>query len=610
MNGFEDKDYDKDFELKTWRKLFTYMGIHKGLIKRLAFVFVVLAFIDSAFPLMTMYAIDTFIIAGEMETLPIFTGIYLGLIGLFCLMIYFLVYWGGQLETGITYTLRQAAFRRLQELSYSFYDKTPVGYIMARMTADAERIGDTVAWSFMDIVWSITTIIIIVIVMLFVNPFLTLIALTTMPFMVAFSIFFRKLMLKNQRAIRKQNSKITAAFAEGINSARTTKTLVREKSNLQEFDGLTGEMHSLSIKSAVLSAAFWPIIISIANIGIGLVLWHGGQAALMEAISFGTLSLFIGYTMQMFDPIQEIARMFANIQAAQASAERTIDLIETKPDITDTDEAVEKYGDLLNPKPANWPAITGAIEFKDVAFNYAEGEQVLENFNLKVAPGEKIALIGETGAGKSTIINLLCRFYEPVSGAVFIDGVDYRKYSQIWLQSNLGYVLQSPHLFSGTIEENIRYGKPHATQEEVEQAAKAVNAYDFIISLPEGFNAEVGEGGTKLSAGERQLISFARAILKDPKIFVLDEATASVDTVTESIIQQAVDKILQGRTSFIVAHRLSTIRSCDRILVINTGKIVEEGNHKTLLEKRGYYYNLYSNQFRDEVKARLLGEKG
>ncbi|MCL2610455.1 MAG: ABC transporter ATP-binding protein/permease [Defluviitaleaceae bacterium] len=607
MNEFEDQEYSSEFEFSLWKKLFYHLREHKGLAIRIAFFLLAIAIADTLLPLFTQYAIDTFIVGGSLESLPRFLMLYLITISAFSIFVFGFVLYAGKLQMAITHTVRKKAFARLQELSYSFFDTTPVGYIMARMTSDANRLGDTIAWAMLDTVWSVAMILFMIVVMLFHSPFLTLMVVVTMPILYLLVHFFRKLMLTNQRLIRKQNSKITAAFAEGINAARTTKTLIREQKNYEEFDDLTTGMRRLSVRATVLSAAFYPIIVLIANVVIGLVLWRSGVQLLDGRITIGTVSLFISYSMLMFDPIQQIARIFSEVQAAQASAERTVALIETEPDISDKPEAIAKYGSLLEPKEENWPKIKGDIKFENVSFAYKTGEKVLENFNLHIKPGEKIALVGETGSGKSTIINLVCHFYEPTSGRILIDDVDYTEYSQILIQSNLGYVLQGPHLFNGTIMENIRYGNLKATDEEVIEAAKIVNAYDFIEKLEQGFETNVGEGGSKLSTGEKQLISFARAILKNPAIFVLDEATSSIDTVTEQVIQKAVDETLKGRTSFIVAHRLSTIRSADRILVIKKGKILEQGSHKELLRQKGYYYDLYTNQFTREESEKILG---
>jgi ATP-binding cassette subfamily B protein len=309
---------------------------------------------------------------------------------------------------------------------------------------------------------------------------------------------------------------------------------------------------------------------------------------------------------QFFEPIRELARIFAEFQSAQASAERIFTMIETAPEIQDRTETVKRYGDIYHPKKENWPEMHGNISFQNVSFAYKEGEKVFSGFNLDVKAGETIALVGETGSGKSTIVNLACRFFEPTEGQILIDDVDYRNRSLLWLQSNLGYVLQTPHLFSGTLKDNIRYGRLDATDEEIINAAKLVNAHGFIMKMEQGYDNEVGEGGNRLSTGEKQLVSFARAILANPRIFVLDEATSSVDTETEQKIQEAIQKVLEGRTSFIIAHRLSTIRVADRILVIRQGTLAEEGNHHELLQHKGYYYRLYTNQFMEEHEAQVL----
>jgi ATP-binding cassette subfamily B protein len=354
------------------------------------------------------------------------------------------------------------------------------------------------------------------------------------------------------------------------------------------------------VKAAMFSALFLPIVISMGSVGTGFAIWIGGKSVISEAITYGTFVMFIAYTIQFFDPVSQLAGTIAELQNAQASAERIITLIETEPDILDSEEVIEKYGDLFNAKQENWEDIHGDIEFKDVCFSYKNGEKVFQNFNLKVKKGQTIALVGETGSGKSTLVNLLCRFYEPSSGEILIDGKDYRERSLLWLQSNIGYVLQSPHLFSGTIKENIMYGKLNATFDEIENAAKLVNAHTFISKLEKGYDTQVGEGGGNLSTGEKQLISFARAIVADPALFVLDEATSSIDTETERMIQDAIEKVLSDRTSFVVAHRLSTIVSADKILVIRNGKITESGTHRELLRRKGYYYNLYTNQLLED----------
>ncbi|MCL2852830.1 MAG: ABC transporter ATP-binding protein/permease [Defluviitaleaceae bacterium] len=624
---FEEQEFSKNFDAAAWKKIFAFAKRHKKLILGAMGFMVFDAGVDVVLPLTTMYAIDTFIVAREMDTFVPFVFVYLGLIALQTFSIYMFISFTGKIEASVIYDIRREGFRKLQNLSFSYYDKTPVGWIMARVTSDVQRIGDIVAWGVLDVFWTVTMITILVGVMFTLNTQLALILLVIIPPLIIVSMFFQRRIIKAQREVRKTNSKITGAINEGINGARTTKTLTRESGNFDEFSALTSDMRRASIRAGTLNAKFMPVVLSLGSIGLAMVLTNGGHLVMAGAISLGTLAVFVAYSLQMFDPIQHIAHIFSEMQAAQASAERTFSLMETEPDITDSQDVLRKYGDIEHPHPENWEEITGEIVFDDVSFAYntkpvsdeagseaddqspfGEAEKLLlRNFSLRVKPGEKIALVGETGAGKSTIVNLLCRFYEPTSGQIKIDGVDYRQRSQGWLHSNLGYVLQTPHLFSGSVMDNIRYSKPGATDDEVVEVARKMGAHDFIMKMEGGYGSNVGEGGSKLSTGERQLVSFARAILRNPKIFVLDEATSSIDTQTEALIQDAVDEALRGRTSFIIAHRLSTIRSADRILVIHGGAILESGSHKELLRARGHYYELYTNQIKKEAQERLLG---
>jgi ATP-binding cassette subfamily B protein len=606
LSALKEQEYNKSIDFRLWKDLFRYIKPYRNRIIALIVVMMGSGGIDVIFPLMNRYAIDNFIVTGRLGGLWVFAGIYAGLVALQAINVYFFIYIAGRIEMSLSYDIRKAGFKRLQELSFSYYDKTSVGWLMARMTSDVERLGATIAWSLVDLTWGGTAMIGGLIAMLYMNWKLALVSLAVVPFLGVISIYFQKRILGSYRIVRRTNSRITGAFNEGIMGAKTTKTLVREEENLKEFKSLTGEMYNSSVRAAVFSSIYFPIVIAMGSIGTALALWFGGRGVLLQTIGFGTLSAFISYVTQFFGPINELARIIAEFQNAQASAERVMAMINTEPDIVDRTEVIEKYGTEFEPKYENWEDIKGDITFKNVSFSYKEGEEVLENFNLEVKRGESIALVGETGSGKSTIVNLLCRFYEPVEGQILIDGVDYRERSQLWLQSNIGYVLQTPHLFSGTIRDNIRYGRLDATDEEIIEAAKLVNAHDFIMKMEDGYDSEVGEGGSMLSTGEKQLISFARAILADPKILVLDEATSSIDTETEQMIQYAINKLLEGRTSFIIAHRLSTIRSADRILVIKDGQMIEEGNHRELMRRGGYYYRLYTNQFREEQELSLL----
>lgn len=601
MNYFEEEEYkETKFDFAVWRKIFGHMAPFKKHIIIGMMAAVVLAGVDIVYPLINRYAIDEIIETGQVENYPTFLGFYIVFITIQAVMVFTFIWNAGQVQQKLSYSLRKKAFRRLHELPFSYYDRTPVGWIMARMTSDSRNLADILSWSLIDLSWGLLMMIGIAVVMFIINFKLALISLSVLPLLILASVYFRRKILKAYRKIRKENSKITGAFNEGITGAKTTKTLVLEEENFNDFDRLTSRMKKHSIRAAMFAGLYFPTILLISSVAIALVIYYGGSEVAAGLITAATLYLFTNYIMQFFEPVMQLANILARFQQAQASAERLLSLIEQEPDIYDTKEVIEKYGDAIDFKKENWEPLIGDVEFKDVTFKYNKGEKVLDHFNLQVKAGESIALVGQTGAGKSTIVNLICRFYEPTDGKLLIDGRDYKERSIGWLHDNLGYVLQSPHLFSGTIRENIRYGKPDATDEEVEEAAKMVEAHDFIIKFDDGYDTEVGESGARLSVGQKQLISFARALIADPRILILDEATSSVDTNTERSIQHAIDVVLKGRTSFVIAHRLSTITSSNRILVLEHGKILESGTHRDLIDQKGKYYDLYTNQFKSE----------
>jgi len=614
MQSFQEEDYTKRFDLSLWVKLLKIAKpYHKNLFLVVAFMSVS-AIMDVLLPRMNAYAIDVFIANNTTDGLLQFALVYMGMLAVQVTTIFGFIHQSGYVETGVCYLIRKQGFRKLQELPFSYYDRMPVGYLMSRLTTDTQRLADTIGWSLVDLCWGAVFLVACSVQMLVLNWKLALVVMLVLPPLAVISWKFQKGILSAYRQVRKRNSQITAGFNEGINGAKTTKTLVREDMNIEEFDQCAHEMRRSAVRAATLSSLFLPIVVSLGSLATAYALWQGGNQVLAGTVAatgmtIGTLQVFINYTVQFFQPVRDIARIFAELQSSQAAAERVISLLETEPDIRDTAEVEAVFGDNFHPKKENWPKLIGDIDFKDVTFRYKEGEKVLSHFNLHVDHGQTIALVGETGSGKSTIVNLICRFYEPTEGSILIDGADYRTRSQLWLQSNLGYVLQSPHLFSGTVADNIRYGRPDATDEEVRRAAQMVGAEPFILKMKEGYEANVGEGGNRLSTGQKQLISFARAILTNPAIFVLDEATSSVDTETEQLIQTAIQTVLSGRTSFIIAHRLSTIRSADRILVIQDGKIIEDGTHRQLIAKQGYYYNLYTNQFQEEQGLDILDGK-
>jgi len=602
----EEKEVIQGIATELWKKLFVYLKPYRKNLIYIGICMVVLAGIDVAFPLLTKYAIDHFILGQTLDGLVGFTALYMSAVVALAGTVYVFIAQGAVVEAGVIRTLRKLGFEKLQELSFSYYDKNAVGWMMARLTSDIQRLGEMMSWGLVDFLWGLSMMSFIIVIMLTINVGLALITLAIIPFLIMVTVYFQKRILKTSRAVRKINSKITGAFNEGITGAKATKSLVSEELQFGEFKETTFEMRRSSYRSAMYSAVYLPIVLTLGSIGLAFIVHFGGIEIQTGSITFGTLVLFTNYAVQFYEPVREMARVYADLQTAQASAERLIGLIETPLEIQDSEDVVAFYGDTFNPKRDQWETFEGNITFENVSFHYIEDEPVLKNFNLKVKAGEKIALVGETGSGKSTVVNLACRFYEPKHGQILLDGVDYKKRSQLWLHDQIGYVLQSPHLFSGTIRDNIKYGKLDATEDEIIAAAKLTNAHELIMKLDHGYDTQVGEGGAMLSTGEKQLISFARAVIKDPKLFILDEATSSIDTETEMLIQDAIDHVLKDRTSFIIAHRLSTIRSADKILVMRHGEIVEQGNHKTLMALGGYYYKLYTHQFIEEEEQHIL----
>lgn len=518
----------------------------------------------------------------------------------------------GRVELSVLRDLRKLSFDHLQTLSFSYFNQNSVGYIHSRVMSDTARIGELVSWVIMQGVWNFSYLIGVVIVMLSMNVKLTLLILAVIPLItVVFAIFQKKLVNEN-RHIREVNSKITGNFNEGITGAKTIKTLVIEDKVERDFVRDSKEMKRSSVMAQRYRSILSAMIGFASSIALAIVIWKGGELSLIgnDAIGYmdvGTLSLFMSYALGIIEPIRWIVDMISDLVREQVNIERLTKLLETKSDVTDTPEVIEKYGDTFSPKKENWEELHGDIEFRDVSFKYPDGDEyILEHFNLKIPQGSNIAIVGETGAGKSTLVNLVCRFYEPTSGQVIIDGRDARERSQLWLHSNIGYVLQTPHLFSGTILENLRYGKPDATIEEINEALRRVSADGVVAKAENGLDTNVGEGGDLLSTGEKQLISFARAIVADPKILILDEATASIDTLTEQNIQKAISEVIRGRTSIMIAHRLSTVRNADVILVVSDGKIVEQGNHASLMKQKGHYYNLYTRQYEEDATKNIL----
>ena len=608
MAAFDEKEYTQAFDWAIWKRLFPILGRFKRYFIGMIGTAACSDLTDAALPLFQMYAIAHFIEADTLEGLVPFAVLYGAVILLQSVLVVVSTRNTMKIEMYLGRDLRRELFEHLQILSLSFYNVTPVGYLLTRVTNDTNRIAGNLAWGLLDMVDVLFYVGSTFVIMLLLNWQLALVVMLVVPFVAVLTVYFQPRILNWTRKVRKINSKITGAFNEGITGAKTSKTLVIEDQNIRSFKDLTENMNRSAVRAARLNAVYIPATLFFSTLTVSIVLLRGGWLVEAHALEIATLSVFITYAMGIFEPIQNLANNLAEFIAVQASIERVTGLLEEKPQITDTPEVVEKYGDAFSPKRENWEPLSGEIEFKDVTFRYPDGgDNVLEHFNLKIPAGTTVAIVGETGAGKSTLVNLACRFFEPTEGQILIDGRDYRECSQLWLHSNIGYVLQSPHLFSGSVRENIRYGRLDATDAEIEAAAKAVSADQVVAKLEQGWDSDVGEEGDRLSTGEKQLISFARAVLADPRIFVLDEATSSIDTQTEQYIQSAIDHLLRDRTSFLIAHRLSTIRKADMILVVRDGKIVEQGTHLSLLKKKGYYHDLYSKQFAEENAAKVLG---
>ena len=606
MAAFDEQEYTKSFDIKIWKRLFPLLSPYKKAFVGM-FVFNALcALVDVVLPLFQRYAIGNFIEAGTLQGLVPYGLSYLAVILLQALSVVAFSRNSMSIEMSVGRDMRRVLFTHLQTLSFSFYNVTPVGYILTRVMSDTNRIAGMIAWNMTDILWAMFYVFGTFAAMLILNWRLALVVILIVPAIAVLTGYFQNRILHWNRKVRKINSQITGAFNEGITGAKTSKTLVIEDQNTESFRTLTQSMHDSGIRAARLNAVYIPLVLFFSTMAVAIVLLRGGYMVTQQVLEIATLSTFTTYAVGIFEPIQMTAANIAEFISLQASIERVTGLIDQVPQVRDTPEVEARYGNVFQPKTENWEPLQGEIEFRDVTFRYPDGgENVLEHFSLHIPAGTTVAIVGETGAGKSTLVNLACRFFEPTEGQILIDGRDYRERSQLWLHSNIGYVLQNPHLFSGSVRDNIRYGRLDATDEEIEAAARAVSADTVVAKLEKGWDSDVGEGGDRLSTGEKQLISFARAVLADPRIFVLDEATSSIDTQTEQLIQAAIDHLLRDRTSFLIAHRLSTIRKADLILVVRDGKIVEQGKHLELLQRGGYYHDLYSKQFAEENAAKV-----
>jgi ATP-binding cassette subfamily B protein len=587
----EEEEYTSQLTMPVFKRIVGLLKPHWRWVVGFLLTIALVSAQDSLFTYINKSIIDEGIVKKDLDAIWRLATLYGGLVILQSGLVFTFIYLAGVLGERVQYDLRKMLFNHLQELSLSYYSQNAVGRLMARVTSDTGRVSDLVTWGMLDVTWAIMNIASATFFMLLINWRLGLIVLAAIPILVFIAIQFRKKILVEFRASRRANSKITGAYNENISGVRVVKALGREDENLEEFQALTGNMYRASYRAAWLSALFLPTVQIISAIALGTIIWYGGIQAQVGLMTIGGIHAFVSYLTFMMWPVQDLARVYAEMQHSIASAERIFRLVDTDPEVRNRAGAVEAE------------TLLGEIEFEQVDFYYEDRKPVLTDFSLKVKPGETIALVGPTGGGKSTIVNLLCRFYEPQQGVIRINGRDYTEYTLESIHSRIGIVLQTPHLFSGTVRENIRYGRLDANEEDILEAAKIAGAHDFIVMLEKGYDQNVGEGGNLLSVGQKQLISLARAVLARPELFIMDEATSSVDTLTEALIQRGMEALMKGRTSFVIAHRLSTIRRADRILVIEAGRIKEQGTHAELLRQRGHYYRLYTQQFRHELET-------
>lgn len=605
MNVLDEHRHDElraeGFDLALWRDLLRFVRPHRRAAWGLMAMAVLIGLLDMAFPLVTGHVVDLVTRDGEAAELGGPAAIYATLIVLFAAAVWVFIMLAGWLRTSLSHDIREAGFAKLQDLSFSYFDQRPVGWLMARMTSDCDRLANILVWGvLLDLVWGTSVMLAVTGAMAYLDWRLALVVLAVVPLLGWAALVFQRRILKTARHVRGFNSRLTASFNESVMGLRTTKAFTREEHHLGEFQQLSGDMWAASVRNAVLSAAFLPVVLSLCSVAIALAVGVGGERTMVGAMSIGTLVSFVLFARLLFDPMQEMAVVFAEMQMAQAAGERVLGLIATEPEVRDSDEVAARIAnrsDVRDGRAEDGHADrVGTIAFRDVSFRYGEGPMVLHGVDVEIARGETIALVGPTGGGKSTFVGLLSRFYDPTGGAILVDGVDLRDRSLRWWQSRFASMLQDPQLFSGTVRDNIRYGRLDATDAEVEAAARTVGAHDVVMKLDDGYDTQVGEGGDRLSTGEKQLVAFARALIADPDVLIMDEATSSIDTETEQRIQDAIDEVLAGRTCVLIAHRLSTVRRADRILVIDGGRIVERGTHAELLATRGRYFALWQQQ--------------
>ena len=600
----EEKDNSVRLRFFGIDRMLPFLSVYKKELFFMVFLAMAGTATDVFVPVLQRYALNHFVARKTLDTLPLFLTVYMFAVVFAGIMNYISCKLATEIEVWLDRDMRNKAFEHLQTLSFSYFNQNSVGYIHARVMSDTSRLGTIFSWSLIESVWHGAYLVGSVVVMMAINIRLALLVMMILPLVTLLFAYFQKKMIAVNRQVREINSRITGNFNEGITGARTIKSLVIEKKMEDDFRKDTSAIRRKSVEASRLRGMFAAATAFSSSLAIAVLLWRGGVIAKSD---IGTFSMFMTYAQGMMEPVRWLVDVISDLITGQVNIERYTKLLSAQSDVRDTEEVVSRYGDSFSPRRENWEPIRGDIELRDVSFRYPDGDEtVLDHFSLKIPFGTNLAVVGQTGAGKSSLANLICRFYEPTSGSVLIDGKDARERSQLWLHSAIGCVLQTPHLFSGTVRDNLLYGNPEATDEQILQALRLVSAESVVNRLEKGLDTDVGEGGDLLSTGEKQLISFARAILADPKILILDEATASVDTITEHKIQSAIETVIRNRTSVVIAHRLSTVRNADLILVVHDGKICEQGTHEELMSHRGVYYKLYQRQYEDEATGAVL----
>ena len=573
----------KIVDINVFKDLIKFYKIEYKKLYMLMFVVVISGILQAVVPLSIKLLTDDFITKQNLKGF-IIAGIgFFSLVIISTLAIYSFYVFGGKVEYQVSKEIRKSVFERIEKFSLTNIKKYETGELISRLTSDVQKLSEVFSWGVIDACHSIIVLLISISIMLYLSYTLTLMLFLILPAIYIVTVIFQKNILKFQRKVRDYNSKIIRSYTESLSYIKTIKALGIEDKKKKEFKAYNEKYRKYNLLSILISAIFVPTVMFVASIGVGFAFNFSSISVMRNVMTYGAFLSFLTYSFQIFEPFKMLAQIFTDLKSAQASAERVFQILYEEDEILEEEESDLDF--------------EGNIKFENVSFHYFDDDKlILKDFNFEIKSGESVAFIGSTGSGKSTIVNLICKFYNPTSGGIYLDGINYRNIDKTCLYNNLGYVLQQPQLFSISIKENIKFGNENATDEEILKVCNLLGIDEFISKLPNGIDTVIGETGYNISGGQKQLISFARALIKNPKLLVLDEATSSIDTETEKIIQNKMKDILKGKTSIIVAHRLSTIKHCDKIVLIENGNILEQGTHLELLDKKGIYYKMYISE--------------